>query len=217
MTHDAVPGRLALRRRRLCGGHGRRGDPGDLPRHGRDRRHRPRGHAGRAGPCAGLRRARAGRLGGDGRGRAGAHPASRRRHHARPQPRPVGAGDLGHRQAPAGDAGGRRGVGGGRAGVLRRSGRRPVRAAHGLRRRLGLHDSPPLGRLRRHRGVELPHADRLLEGRARAGDRQRDGLQAVRIHPALRAEGGRDPARGGPCPRGSSTWCRGRARSALRW
>ncbi len=62
-----------------------------------------------------------------------------------------------------------------------------------------------------------PDPDRLLEGRAGAGLRQRDDLQAVRDDAALRPEGGRDPARGGPARRVFSTWCRAWARWAPRW
>jgi betaine-aldehyde dehydrogenase len=45
--------------------------------------------------------------------------------------------------------------------------------------RFRLHDPRTAGRLRGDRGVELPDPDRLLEGRAGAGLRQRDGLQTV--------------------------------------
>jgi acyl-CoA reductase-like NAD-dependent aldehyde dehydrogenase len=80
----------------------------------------------------------------------------------------------------SGNAGGRRGerapialeyFGGMAATLIGRDGR--------TGRRLRLHDPRTAGRLRGHRGVELPDPDRLLEGRAGAGLRQFDGLQAV--------------------------------------
>ena len=51
-----------------------------------------------------------------------------------------------------------------------------------------LHPPRALGSRRRHRRVELPAADRLLEGRARARLRQRDDIQARGTHAVQRRE-----------------------------
>ena len=48
-----------------------------------------------------------------------------------------------------------------------------------LGRRFRLYPPRTSGRLRRHRRVELPDANRMLEGRTSAGLRQYDGVQAV--------------------------------------
>ena len=67
----------------------------------------------------------------------------------------------------------------------------------------------PLGRRRRHRRLELPAADRLLEIRAGARLRQRHDLQARRADPAHGAQARRDLPRGRACPTGVFRWCRG--------
>ena len=191
--------RQPFHRRRLRRGRRRRADRLHLSRHRRDHRPRPRGDAGvvdAALAAAAGAQADWAALTGD---RAGPHPAPRRRHHARAQPRPVGARDARHRQAAvrrrsvADATSGRR-----RAGIFRRPRGHASTGEHiPLGRRLGLHDARAAGRLRRHRRLELPDPDRLLEGRPGARLRQHDGLQAVRDDAALRAEGGRDPDRGG--------------------
>ena len=58
--------------------------------------------------------------------------------------------------------------------------RHDPRRARRPRRLVGLHPARAARGVRRHRGVELPAADRLLEVGAGAGVRQRDGVQAGR-------------------------------------
>ena len=128
-------------------------------------------------------------MGADGSGRARAGVAPGRRFDPRAQPGTQHAGNARYRQADPGDAGGGRHFGRRRAGIFRRPRRGDRGPAHRpRRRRLRLYPPRAARRLRRHRRVELSDADRLLEGRARAGLRQRHGLQAVGEHPALHAE-----------------------------
>ncbi len=107
------------------------------------------------------------------------------------------AGGAGHRQAD------RRGDGGGcgfrrrRHRVLCRAGGQPARKPCRPAERLRLYAARALGSLRRHRRLELPAADRLLEIRPGAGLRQHHGVQALGADAADSDGAGGDLYRGG--------------------
>ncbi len=144
----------------------------------------------------------------DGRG-ACARAAPRRPPAARAQPGARRARNARHRQAHPGNTGRRRDLRRGLLRVLCEPCAILERRAHRSRRAgLRLHAPRAARRRRRHRRMELPAADRLLEGGAGAGVRQRHDLQAGRAHAVQRREARGDPAARPDCRRACSRWCR---------
>ena len=148
-----------------------------------------RARARRPGPAAAPLRRRRGRP----RRRAGGAGGARRRAHRRQRA-------LGGRQRPR------------RARLLRRGARAAVRPPDPGRGRPRRHVPRAARRRRDHRAVELPHADRRVGLRARAGGGQHGRAQAGRAHPADGTAAGRAGPGGGPARRACSRCCRARAR-----
>ena len=162
------------------------------------------------GQRGGARRAEgAGGLGRDDGRRTRARAAPRRRHLEVAQSGTRRAGNARHRQAHPGDARGGRRLRRGLLRILCRPRAELERRAYRSRLAgLRLHATRAARRGRRHRRLELPAANRLLEGRAGAGLRQCHDIQTCGADAVYRRQAAGDPARGGSAARRVSGACR---------
>ena len=157
-------------------------------------------------------------LGRDGRRGARPDPAPGRRPPARASRRAGPAGGAGYRQADQRGAGGRHRQRRGLPRLLRRlRARDRRRACRSGRAGFLLHPPRALGRVRRHRRLELSAADRLLEVGPCPCLRQHDGVQAVGADAGHGVAAGRDLRRGRACRPACSTSCRATPAPGRRW